>query len=512
MRRVLLSILIVMVTAIPYAAHAQALPETYTAENFTLQYPADWEITLSAGDLVTFSAPFAATGEGQTGGIQIETEGLSITFTVSTTGENQQSAADLALAEAELFAEGSVDYTMTDPQNLALNELPLSVVDVVTGIFDSRYMVMDLGKGNYATVWEAGVMEQFTAATPAVLEVLNTVRLKGDSTPVATAALSIPDSASYVRPDEWIVFDYPAAWQLSEEESHTLLTASGGVTIGISGEPLTAEIPDTPSVPKDRVAEVISLVQADVPTITYGEITEFSIHDQPAARVLMRDDSGIGFGYVVLGLGNGVYANITIIGDIIPMQSLDPTILAIANSIAVPESTEQPQVHADDTSSLQLTQSFTSTEVTFKYPVGWFTYDVEDVIIISNNDPLVQSGDLNNIEVGDIVIFLMKSMAELPDYVAEVLPEDVTPMEVVIALSTETEAAGVALTREKIVLGNHSSAISYGTDNTFDILDIAIQLDNGDIAALLVFFRVGGLDAYKDTVLAVADTINLISE
>lgn len=475
------------------------LTETYTADDssFSLRYPAEWEITDTAGEMVTFSAPVSGV--------------LPVVFTINTLGKNQKTAAELALSEADAVVGASPDVIITTPQELALGSLPLAVVDVIGEPFDSRYVAVDLGSGNYAMVWLMGGLEQFFQVLPTALEILNTVRLKGDTTPITPLALTIPNSLPYTRPNQQLAFHYPAKWQAQEMDTHTLLTAPNGVTVGISGEPLAANIPDSPSVPRDRVEEVISLIQQDLPNVVPSEVIEFTMNDFPAARVFLTDDTGLGFGYIVRGLGQSVYANITIVGNAPDVLSLDPTVLTITQSITIPETPIAAATPEETSSPFILTQQFSALggALTFKYPENWVVYDVEDVIILSNNDALVQAGDLNNLRVGDIVIFIIPDVSGLPDYALTALEDDATPMDVVTALSAETEAAGVPLTREKVVLGGHSSAISFGTDEVFDLFDIAIQMENGSITTLLVFFTSGGLDLHRDTVLAVANTIQL---
>lgn len=507
-------IIFILLLGFPIIAQAQTdAVLTFSAEDgsFSLAYPAGWEITESGGDSVTFSAPIPATGVGQSGGIQVETDVLPIIMRVSAAGKNQLSAADFALAELNRAIVG--EAIVTDPQNLLLNDQPLAVVDGLADPFDNRLMVWDLGAGNFASVWLFGAAEQFATATLPILEILNSVRLNSDTTPLSSLTLAIADGTPYARPSEPVAFAVPAGWLASEEDTYTLLTIpNNDVTVGISGDFVELA---TDSVAADRVNDVVLSVEQDVPTATVGEVSEFTVTDLPAARVLIIDESGIGFAYVVTGIGQDVYANMTVIGSLENVLLLEPTILALAYSLEVPESTQTqptPQTTPQANSNgLPLTQAFTSTDGTlaFQYPEGWLTYDLEGVVIVSNNDALVQSGDLNNIADGDIVVFVIPTLTELPDYVLSVLPDDVTPMDVVMAISSEAENAGAALTREKVVLGGHSAAISYGTDTVFDILDIAILMESGEIASLLTFFRVGGLAAYQDLVVALADSLQI---
>ncbi len=500
----------ILLLGFPIIAQAQTdAVLTFSAEDgsFSLAYPAGWEITESGGDSVTFSAPIPATGVGQSGGIQVETDALPIIMRVSAAGKNQLSAADFALAELNRAIVG--EAIVTDPQNLLLNDQPLAVVDGLADPFDNRLMVWDLGAGNFASVWLFGAAEQFATATLPILEILNSVRLNSDTTPLSSLTLAIADGTLYARPSEPVAFAVPVGWLASEEDTYTLLTIpNNDVTVGISGD---FADPITETVAVDRVNDVMLSVEQDVPTATVGEVSEFAVTDLPAARVLIIDESGIGFAYVVTGIGQDVYANMTVIGSLENVLLLEPTILALAYSLEVPESTQTQPTPQANPNGLPLTQAFTSTDgtLTFQYPEGWLTYDLEGVVIVSNNDTLVQSGDLNNIADGDIVVFVIPTLAELPEYALSVLPEDVTPMDVVMAISSEAENAGAALTREKVVLGGHSAAISYGTDTVFDILDIAILMESGEIASLLTFFRVGGLAAYQDLVVALADSLQI---
>ncbi len=495
--------LMVIFLVFPTVIHAQTpdstLPFTADDGGFSLLYPADWKINRSEGETVLFTAPIFGPGQGA----QPPSEGIAVMFTIHTRGKNSKTAEELARAEAESFAESG---SLPSPsQNLLLNTSPLAIVDVLGDILDARYIAVDLQEGNYALVWLAGTVEQFFTATPLVLDILNTVRLAEDTTPITPYMLSLSDSTAHARPNAWIVFEHPADWQAEEMDTHTLLTAPNGVTVGISGEPLSPDIPDSPSVPRNRVEEVVGLVQRDIPNVIASEVIDFTVQGFPAARVYMTDNTELAFGYLVRGLEDTVYANITVVGEPQAVLSIDPTVLAIVHSISL-----TPTVQPED-SVFVLTQQFTASDgsLIFKYPADWFTYDSDDVIILSNNDAVVQSGDLNTMQTGDIVIFFIRDVSSLPDYALSALNDDPTPMEIVTALSAESEAAGIPITREKILLGGHSSAVSYGSDEAFDLLDIAIKMENGSITTLLVFFTAGGLDLYKDTVLAVADTVRL---
>ncbi|MBZ0308144.1 MAG: hypothetical protein K8I82_18910, partial [Anaerolineae bacterium] len=338
-------------------------------------------------------------------------------------------------------------------QNLLLNSNPLSIVDVMGEGMDARYMAVDLQQGNYALVGLMGALEQFFIATPLVLDILNTVRLAEETAPMTPYVLSLPESTAHTRPNAWIRFEHPTDWRAEEMDTHTLLTLPNGVTVGISGEPLSPDIPDSPAVPRNRVEEVIGLVQRDIPDVTASEVVDFTVQAFPAARVYMTDNAQLGFGYIVRGLDDTVYANITVVGEPTFVMSIDPTILAVIHSISLASTAES--------SVFSLSQQFTSSDgsLLFKYPGGWYTYDNEGVVILSNNDTLVQSGDLNNLQTGDIVIFFVRDVTGLPEYALSALNEDPTPMEIVTALSAESEAAGITLIREKILLGGHSSAV-----------------------------------------------------
>lgn len=501
----LLPFWMVIFLVFPTVVYAQTPDSTqpFTADDgrFSLYYPADWEIRDSGGEEIIFDAPIFGIGQE----VQPPSEGMTVMFTVHSRGKNSKTAEALAREEAEAFAEPPI--APSPPQNLLLNTYPLAIVDVLGGILVTRHIVMDLQERNYVRVYLAGTLEQFFTATPLVLDILNTVRLADDTAPITPYMLSLPDSTAHARPNAWIVFEHPSDWQPEEMDTHTLLTAPNGVTVGISGEPLSPEIPDSPSVPRNRVEEVIGLVQRDIPNITASGVVDFTVQGFPAARVYMTDDTELAFGYIVRGLEDTVYANITVVGEPQAVLSIDPTVLAIVHSISL-ATTVQPET---PDSVFTLTQQFTSSDgsLIFKYPGEWVTYDSDAVVVLSNNDGLIQSGDLNNLQTGDIVIFFIRDVSGLPEYALSALNDDPTPMEIVTALSAESEAAGIPITREKVVLGGHSSAVSYGSDEAFDLLDIAIQMENGSITTLLVFFTSGGLELYKDTVLAVADTVRL---
>lgn len=310
--------------------------EDFSNDTFSFAYPDDWEITEQSETSVLFSAPIAATGAGQTGDFSIQTEGMGIFVIVEETSLN---ALELAESEIEEIAGDGV-FTAEPLIELVINDRDAAMVDANSMLLSWRIITMSLDEEYVVLVIMTGVDEQFNQATPIVLDILNSVRVAGDDTPIDPLIASITLEETHTRPDGNMAFDYPAGWEVTEEETYTLLIIpDNDVTIGLSSTAYPEDVPVDEAELSSIVAEFIDVVTNQYPSfdvIDDGTVLTLN-EDQLAVSALLVDpEDGFAYGYIVFSFGENNLGRVTIIGSSTGMTSLLDTPLAIAASVKVP--------------------------------------------------------------------------------------------------------------------------------------------------------------------------------
>lgn len=324
----------IMVLLLTFTSYAQ---EDFSTETFSFIYPEDWTITEQNETSVIFSAPIAATGEGQTGGFSIQTDGMSIFVVLEETPMN---ALELAESQLEDIADGDV-FTAEPVIEYVINNHDAAMVDSNSMLFSWRIITMSLDEDYTMLVTMTGVTEQFIQATPLVFDLLNSVRLAGDDTPVEPLSPWITLEQSHTRTADGMVFEYPAGWDFSEEETYTLLIIPDStVTIGVSGIPYPPDSPVDEAELSSIVDEFIGIVTDQYPSFEVAQdLTVVSLNeDQTAVTALLIDEAeDYAYGYIVYNFGDNFLGRITVIGGIDDMAALFSTPLAIAASSSTPK-------------------------------------------------------------------------------------------------------------------------------------------------------------------------------
>jgi hypothetical protein len=194
-----------------------------------------------------------------------------------------------------------------------------------------RQVTLTVSEDAKLTVMLSGVPSQFIEVMPTLLEVLNTVRLTGDETPVvepADVVYMLPDT--HARAEAW-KFRHPADWPTEEGNSYTLLVVPGmETTIGISAIHHTAAA-DLDGWAADTLDSIVAQVGG-------GEhaTSQLSLNDQPAVRldfVVVEED----FGYMELFFhsGDDVLVRLSVIGTPDDIAILTPVVEQIITTVKI---------------------------------------------------------------------------------------------------------------------------------------------------------------------------------
>ncbi|MCI0709854.1 MAG: hypothetical protein L0154_06795 [Chloroflexi bacterium] len=329
--RLIFAVLIMLL--IPGLAQAQGDTSPYVAQDqsFSMEIPDDWEIVLEGDASALFRIPIANPGNVAPEGIVAQVESLGVLISLET--HDDETAESLVASQLDELGAGS------DRGEIILftvNDLPAASVDEGPAFLGTRWLAIELGEGQFISVMMTGTLEQFWLATPLVLDVLNTLRLKGDKSPVEELLVVEELAETYTRPEDNLTFNYPAHWTLEEQTSYTLLITPTGTTIGISGEE-----PDG-LIDEEFIAFVIDDVtqrlESNTDIVIEDEPLAFEMNDFPGLRMIGTDAaSDVSYTYIVFQLNDDVLGIISATGYSGDVRILQGTLMAIAESMSVEE-------------------------------------------------------------------------------------------------------------------------------------------------------------------------------
>lgn len=325
---IFLTVIVLLVPGL-VTAQGDTVPYMSPDESFSMEIPDDWKVETEGDGSVMFQIPIANPGTVAPEGIVAELEVLATTFTL----ENHEDETIETLLAAQ-FDDLELSNEPGEPVFFTLNELPAGYVDAGASFLGTRWLAIDLGEGQFITVMMIGAPQQFWLATPLILDVLNTLRLAGDDTPVKELVVVEELGETYTRPEDQLTFEYPAYWGLEEQTSYTLLILPTGSSVGISGE--------IPGFPVDEafvelvIDDVIQRIEENTDMTVEEEPIKFEINDQPGISFVGTDPvNNESYIYIVVQLNDEMIGVISGIGYPDEIRILRGTLMAIAESMFV---------------------------------------------------------------------------------------------------------------------------------------------------------------------------------
>jgi hypothetical protein len=329
-----MALLIGIFLLLPTPANAQTdvteidLSQTYTDETLTLNYPEDWKLVEDSVLDIIFNIPIS--GEGQVGeGVVMSREELVAMVSLQPGGAEsalefaQESVSDF-IADADVFEAGIA-------VGLTINDRDAAFADVL-GMLPFREVVLTVSKEAKLEVELHGVPSQFTEVMPTLFEVLNTVRLVGDETPIVEpAVVEYILADTHIRAEAW-TFDHPAEWPTEEGKSFTLIVVPGlETTIGISAvtHELAADL-------DGWVEETLGRLEEQVGDSGERTTSELSLNEQPAMRLdFVLAEADFGYTELFLYAGNDTLVRLTVIGTPNDIAILNPVFEQIITTVAI---------------------------------------------------------------------------------------------------------------------------------------------------------------------------------
>lgn len=301
---------------------SQAGPANKLWENadFSFEYPGDWTLDeVDALDGVFFRAPFA--GESDPGsGFVISQPDMSVIVNL-----NQGLDPDAPLFDPQT----SDDEMLAFELNFMLNGLEAGSQHLGNEMFRVHTLKLRLDETTQVSVLLSGVSTaQIAAARPLALQLLNSLRLAGDDSPVDPLKVVYDFPEDHVRQGEW-GFSHPADWITEEQNSYTLLVPPGlQTTIGLS-TPFwrnEAEAADIDAVMDQQVQNIVESLGD-----TGYELYEVDLKGVRGLRLDIIDEAE-NFGYTqVMAYTEGNWShNMTFVGtpgDIALLEDIIPDLL-----------------------------------------------------------------------------------------------------------------------------------------------------------------------------------------
>lgn len=324
------------VLALPtYWLQAQAphieLTETFidSSEQYQFNYPADWEPSFEA-DAPIFTIPVESESIPYED-VMVESDALNLMVFLNE-GSTDLTPTDIALQEVETMAMAD---EVSDPIAYRLTGRPAAQINSVNMIFSFSHIVLQIAPDTYLVAMLTGSIDQIVAATPIVLEVLNTARYQGDTTPLKPLVLESILPQNYSSDGLSIHFDYPADWVVEDTENYVLVTAPSGLSVGLSSYTFFEdEFPaDTENLAAFEVETKIPLILEQLPDGTATEVTAFELEGRPAASATVQDNQGGNLGLLSVQLDEVTVGRITIIGSPYQIAQAHQVILGIAASL-----------------------------------------------------------------------------------------------------------------------------------------------------------------------------------
>ncbi len=308
-------------------ASAQDDVEMYETEAFTLRYPADWEVV---NDAETSGAIFSIPIEGQGSGgedIVIEREDVRALFSLETRDDGS------ALGFARSMAEGMTEDTDSRlglALSFTINDRDAAYVDVI-GMFTFRHIVIVLDEETYLQVLLTGVVEQFVEVMPTMFDVLNTVRLSGDDTPIEETVVEYDLAQTHVRKGRWS-FRYPVDWSSEEGDAFTQLTVPSlqtTIATSVLRRPNADDLEFWAQTVQDNV-------MGNLPETAEASISEFELSEFEALRLtIVIPQENIRFTQLFVHPEDEVVVLLSIIGPPQEVEMLLPVAAAIADTVEI---------------------------------------------------------------------------------------------------------------------------------------------------------------------------------
>lgn len=329
--RCILIFLTVVVLLVPglVVAQGDTMPYTSPGDSFSMDIPDDWEIVEESEVSVMFNIPLENPGNPSSEGIVVELDRMVAIFALES--HEDETAETVLVAQYEDLA---LNYPPGEPILLTVNNMPAAYVDGGADFLGSRWIVVDLGEEQFIVVSLAGTLDQRWLATPLILDVVNTLRLEGDDTPVEELVVVEELGETYARPEDQLTFEYPAHWSLEEQTSYTLLILPTGSSVGISGE--------VPGFPVDEefvelvIDDVIQRIEENTDMTVEEEPIKFEINYQPGISFVGIDPvNNESYIYIVVQLNDEMIGVISGIGYPDEIRILRGTLMAIAESMSV---------------------------------------------------------------------------------------------------------------------------------------------------------------------------------
>lgn len=326
-----LIILMLLLLLVPGFVGAQGDTDSYVSpdESFSMDIPDDWELVSEGDGSAAFSVPLENPGNPSAEGIVVELDRMGVFFALES--YEDETAETVLIAQYE---DIDLNFPPGEPVLFAINDMPAAYVDSGADFLGTRSIVVDLSDGQFIVVDLMGTLDQRWLAAPLIFDVLNTLRLEGDDTPVEQLVIIEELGETFTRSDDQLTFDYPAHWLLEEQDSYTLLLLPTGSSIGISGEKTGSHV-DNEFI-KFVIDDIAGRLEANSDFVVDGEPISFEIDGRPGIRIVGTETgTDVGFTYLVIQLNDDMIAVISAFGLADEVRILQGTLMAIAESVSV---------------------------------------------------------------------------------------------------------------------------------------------------------------------------------
>jgi hypothetical protein len=224
---------------------------------------------------------------------------------------------------------------INDPIEYRITGKSAAQVDTTSALFNFTYLALELAPDTYLVMSLAGTPDQIAAVIPIVLEVFNTARYKGDSTPIKGLVLETILPESYSSSALLVNFNYPANWTVEETETYVLVTAPSGYSIGLSQyEFYEDEVPaGVENLSEYEVVTTLEQILEQVPESSATEVITFELQGRSAAQAALQDSSGGYLGLLTVQFNDATVGRITIVGTPVQVAQMNQIVMGIAASL-----------------------------------------------------------------------------------------------------------------------------------------------------------------------------------
>lgn len=345
---------------------------------------------------------------------------------------------------------------------------------------------------------------------------------------------------NFTTPNEQIRFLYPAGWHVDASDGAEYLDVSLASTPealdkNVDDEPFlpgevriqmlvdeTAKLGDTlnEGISPDDSPEVLlsflvaETIRSEQEGFTFGEVTAFTIHDLPAARVPVTFGDN-GEGIVMMSRYDEMLSSVIFLSTAPgELQDWESTALAVFESlIPVSGSGDGDRIAP----AAELTETLTATELSLLYPEGWQTREVsDDVVYIANTPAALDHAFGDTFNSGDVQILVdVSSIEELSELIEGGINPDDSPLKILQGL-----IKGEAVEDSVVVIGEPESLQIGGMDAarvrlesaSFEGRALIVEYAPGLFINMQVYAAPGELVAWETTAEAIIESISLVGE